>query len=356
MEIFGIDVGFGFTKATDGKEFVIFKSLLGEATDIQFQMNMGTRSFLDHLHVSINGQSFFVGDFADQQSNVRQFTLDQDKLVSEFVKILALTALSNLTEKYVPVNIVSGLPVSYYKDYHKKFMKEVKGHHDIVFHHQDGSTTTRRLNVNKVRMMPQPLGSVFNLLLDENGTIANKELTKQKIGVVDIGFQTTDFSVFDKLRYVERGSSTTDTGISKMFGVIAKKLRADCGVSVELYRMYKAVETGFIKIRGKEYNISGLRDRVYAHAAGIIANEINRLWADDWDMDAVILTGGGSVELAKFLQPLIDGNVVPIPSNIDARLNNVQGYLKYGKFEWGQQAASAGAAADAPAADAGENK
>ncbi len=340
MDTFGIDVGFGFTKATDGKEFVIFKSLLGEATDIQFQMNMGLRSFVDNLHVTIDGQSYFVGDFADQQSNVRQFTLEQEKLVSEFVKILALTSLGNLTDKYVPVNIVSGLPVSYFKDYHKRFIKTIKGHHDIVFHNPDGNTTTRRLNINKVRMMPQPLGSVFNLLLDENGAIVNKELAKQKIGVVDIGFQTTDFSVFDRLRYVERGSSTTDTGISKMFGVIAKKLRADCGVNVELYRMYKAVETGFIKIRGKEYNIADLRDRVFAHAAGIIANEINRLWADDWDMDAVILTGGGSVELARFLQPLIDGNVLPVPSNIDARLNNVQGYVKYGKFEFGQPQAA----------------
>ncbi len=341
METFGIDVGFGFTKATDGKEFVIFKSLLGEATDIQFQMNMGQRPFVDNLHVTIDGQSYFVGDFADQQSNVRQFTLEQEKLVSEFVKILALTALGNLTDKYVPINIVSGLPVSYFKDYHKRFIKTIKGHHDIVFHGPDGNTTTRRLNVNKVRMMPQPLGSVFNMLLDENGVIVNKELAKQKIGVVDIGFQTTDFSVFDRLKYVERGSSTTDTGISKMFGVIAKKLRADCGVNVELYRMYKAVETGFIKIRGKEYNIVGLRDRVFAHSAGIISNEINRLWADDWDMDAVILTGGGSVELARFLQPLIDGNVLPVPSNIDARLNNVQGYLKYGKFEFGQPQAAA---------------
>ena len=36
MEILGIDIGFGFTKATNGKDFLVFKSVLGEATDIQF--------------------------------------------------------------------------------------------------------------------------------------------------------------------------------------------------------------------------------------------------------------------------------------------------------------------------------
>ena len=105
-------------------------------------------------------------------------------------------------------------------------------------------------------MVPQPIGSIFNLLMNDNGRIVNKELSKQKVGVVDIGFRTTDFTVFDHLRYIERGSSTLDTGISKCFSVISNRLREESGVSVELYRLYKAVETGSIKIKGQEYTIS----------------------------------------------------------------------------------------------------
>ena len=41
------------------------------------------------------------------------------------------------------------------------------------------------------------------------------------------------------------------------------------------------------------------------------------------------------MELAHYLQPLIDGNVHPVKNNVDARLNNVMGYLKYGKHIWG---------------------
>ena len=36
MEVLRIDIGFGFTKATDGKETVIFKSIFGDASEIQF--------------------------------------------------------------------------------------------------------------------------------------------------------------------------------------------------------------------------------------------------------------------------------------------------------------------------------
>ena len=345
MEVLGIDVGFGFTKATNGKDFIIFKSLFGEATDMQFRLNIGSVSFTDNLHVTIDNQSYFVGDFAEQQSSVRQFTLYQERLLTEFGKILALTAAGSINEKYVPINVVSGLPIGYLKQYHQQFSKILTGHHEVIYHQADGSKITRKIHINKVRMMPQPLGSIFNLLMDDNGKIANKELAKQKVGVVDIGFRTTDFSIFDRLRYIERGSTTTDTGISKSFGIISKKLREESGVSIEVFRLYKAVGAGVIKIRGKEYNFTNLRDQVFSNSAGIIANDIERLWADDWDIDTIVLTGGGSMELARYLKPLITGNVIPLDNKIDARLNNVQGYFKYGKYEWEKHSSEAPAPA-----------
>ena len=114
-----------------------------------------------------------------------------------------------------------------------------------------------------------------------------------------------------------------------------EKLREECGVNVELYRMYDAIKRGAIKIRGKEYNISKLRTQVFTNAARTIATDVDRLWADDWDMDLIIITGGGAMELAEILQPLITGNVIPLEHNVDARLNNVQGYLKFGRHLWG---------------------
>ncbi len=74
---------------------------------------------------------------------------------------------------------------------------------------------------------------------------------------------------------------------------------------------------------------------MFAHAASIIASDVNRLWVDDWDIDNIIISGGGAMELAKFLKPLISGNIMPVETNIDARLNNVQGYFKYARYLWG---------------------
>jgi plasmid segregation protein ParM len=342
MEVIGIDIGFGFTKATNGKETIIFKSIFGDASEIQFWADFGDSSPTDHIHVAIDGKSYFVGDLAEQQSSVLNFTLDQERLISDYVRILALTVtglfFNSNTPINVPINVVSGLPIGYFKQNHERFNEILTGHHSVTYHSHNGEKTTREIYINKVRMLPQPLGSILNNLMDADGKIVDEDLAAQKVGVVDIGFRTTDFTVLDHLRYIDRGSRTIDTGISKGFSVISNKLREKCGVGVELYRLYKAAEEGTIKMRGHGFSFEKIRDQVYSQLAATIANDLDRLWADDWDIDTIILTGGGCRELAKYLQPLIAGNVMPVDLNADPRLNNVLGYAKYGKYIWGEAA------------------
>jgi len=340
MQILGIDIGFGFTKATNGKDTFIFKSIFGEDADIQFWADFGTDTLTDHIHVTIDGKSYFIGDLAEQQSRVLHFTLDQEKLITDFVKVLTLTVAGLFLDKSspinVPLNVVSGLPIGFFKQNHERFHEVLCGHHQVTYHSHDGQQTTKELYINKVRMLPQPLGSVLNLLMDADGKLINKALATQKVGVVDIGFRTTDYTILDHLRYIDRGSRTSESGISKGFGVIANKLREKCGVNVELYRLYNAVESGSIKMRGQGFNFAQIRDQVYSQLAASIANDIDRLWDDDWDMDAIILTGGGCKDLAKHLQPQITGNILPLDPDLDPRLNNVTGYLKYGQSVWGE--------------------
>ncbi|MFP4446726.1 MAG: hypothetical protein ACLFPD_10835, partial [Desulfosudaceae bacterium] len=188
MELLGLDIGFGFTKATNGRDHLMFKSLIGEAEELQFRSDFALTSAAESLHVTIDGKSYFVGDFAEKQSNVRHYTLDQDKLINDFLKVLSLTVVGLFSEKYVPLHLVSGLPVVYFRDYREKFSQVLMGHHELTFHKPDGTEVERRLNISKLRMVPQPFGSLLNHLLDENGKMANRELARQKVGGVDIGF------------------------------------------------------------------------------------------------------------------------------------------------------------------------
>lgn len=334
MEILGIDVGFGFTKAYNGKNSVIFKSLMGDAADIQFQSSLGDAASTSKLHITLEDKTYFLGSYAEQQSNIPEFTLDQEKLVENFVKILAIAAAGICTDTNGPIHVVTGLPVGYLRRDSKRLKEMIQGVHEITYHNQNGADVFRRIHIDKIHVIPQPIGSIFNLIFDEYGKIKNKDLAVQKLGVVDIGFKTTDFSIFDHLQYIERGSSTMETGISKCFSAVANKLRQESNINIELYRIFKFMTSGTIKIRGKEYNITNLKKRVYTHAAAAIAADLNRLWENDWDIDSIILSGGGSIELADYLIPNIEGNVIPISKEIDPRFNNVQGYCKFGQYKW----------------------
>lgn len=338
VDVIGVDVGFGFTKAYNGRKSVIFKSVLGESSEIQFHSNLkDDKDPSKNLHVTIDDKTFFIGEFAETQSSVRLFTLDQNKLLADYAKVLALTAIGLCCEEEIQtVNVVSGLPVGFLKRDHQRLIELIKGKHRVVFHTKDGTRVTKKINIPRVKMMPQPLGSVFNMLMDDFGKIVNQELVSKKIGVVDIGFRTTDYSVFDKLQYIERGSGTMDTGLSKSLNIIAGKLKKESGINIELYRLHDVPKKGALFIKGKEYNITNLKQKVYEHAASSIVGDMNRLWVDDWDIEAIIITGGGSRELLEYLKQSIDGNLIPVDSSKDSRVNNVKGYYKFAKHEWGQ--------------------
>ena len=343
MEILGIDIGFGFTKATSDKKDLVFKSVLGESIDIQFREETLSVALADeeHLQVEIDGKSYFVGELAERQSNVRFFTLDQDQFIGKFAKVLALTAAAKMVKGFVPINLVTGLPIGSYRKHKDELAKHLVGEHKVVLVDGDGKRDEKTISINKVRVIPQPFGSLFNLMLNDLGEIGDKRLIKEKIGLIDVGFRTSDYTISDQMRYSERGSRTTDSGIARAFNVISTKLREKSGVNVELYRLYQAIDEGNIKIRGKSYDLKTLTDQVFSQLATSVANEVDRLWVDDWDIDSMVITGGGGAVLAKYLEPLLNGEVMALKPGDDMRKYNVKGYRKFGQHLWARGAAPA---------------
>ena len=336
MHIVGVDIGFGFAKVTDGKQVEIFKSVLGDPADIQFRESLidGASERPPHRHIETEDGAWFVGELAESQSRGRTFTLDQDKLVTSFLRTLTLTALSAVVEDGTPVRLVTGLPISYYRRHKDDLVERLQKRHEFAVIDHQGVRTTRSLNIERVRVIPQPFGTMFNLLLTNVGRASDRRLATEKIGIIDVGFKTADYTISNKTRYSERGSQSTDAGVSKAFKGIAAALHEKSGVNVELYRLYDAVSEGSIKIRGRTFDL----DKITAHAmqrlATSIATEVNQLWADDWDIDSIVITGGGGAALAPYLSGQLIGQVLEVKAGEDTRLNNVRGYQKYGVHLW----------------------
>lgn len=332
MEYLGVDVGFGYTKSYDGDHSFIFKSIIGDATEIQFQSGFSEGGELENLHVTVDDKDYYVGDLAEKQSNVRDFTLDQNTLVENNAKILALTSLAFFSgpasREY---SVVTGLPIRYFKQYRSRYVDMLEGKHKILLHIRN-EAQEKILDIKKARVLPQPFGAVFNLLMNDHGRIVDRDVARQKFGIIDIGFRTTDYTITDRLRYIERGSRTTDTGISKAFSLINRKIQEQSGVNVELYRLFDPVKQGRIRIRGKEFSLTELRDEVMKQLSTAIVSDMERLWVEDWDLEFILLTGGGAEDLAPYLEKALEGQTRLISTESDLRMANVVGYLKYAKY------------------------
>ncbi|WP_370306414.1 hypothetical protein [Sinimarinibacterium flocculans] len=336
MKVLGADIGFGYTKASDGKQFQVFKSVVGEANEAQFSETLLPGATAFPRHIQIGNQSFFIGELAEQQSRGRGFTLDQNQFLGQYARTLALAAMAPFVDSGDPVRLVTGLPISFFRKYKDPLTNLLQTRHTI--HVVKTGTPEREekiINIERVRVIPQPFGSMFNLMLSDIGKPASQRFISEKIGIIDVGFRTADYTISEKTRYSERGSQSSDSGIAVAYTAIANALQEKSGVNIELYRLYDGVSKGTIKIKGKRYDLSGIVQHAFQQLATRIAQEVNRLWADDWDIDAIVLTGGGGTALAPFLTPLLEGEVLPMPADQDARLNNVFGYWKYGQHLWG---------------------
>ena len=336
MKVLGADIGFGYTKATDGRQFQVFKSVVGEATEIQFAETLLPETGWKPRHIELDGKGFFVGELAEAQSRGRGFTLDQTQFISQYAKTLALAAIAPFADDGEPVRLITGLPISFFRKHKDALATLLQQRHQVTMVKANGERVSKALLIERVRVIPQPFGSMFNLMLNDIGKPASQRFMTEKIGIIDIGFRTADYTISDKTKYSERGSQSSDSGIAAAYGAIANLLQEKSGVNIELYRLYEAVNRGNIKIKGKRYDITGLVQQALQQLATRVATEVNRLWADDWDIDAIVITGGGGAALAPFLQPLIEGELLPMPPEQDARLNNVTGYWKYGTHLWPQ--------------------
>ena len=335
MRVLGADIGFGYTKATDGRQFQIFKSVVGEAVVIQYtEALIQSAGGSPPRHFEIGEERVFVGELAEQHSRSRGFTLDLGMFFNQYARTLALAAITPYVEHGDPVRLVTGLPVSFFRKYKDELITLLQNRHVINVVHAGGEVEEKQIYIERVRVIPQPFGSLFNVMLDDNGKIMSQRFVTEKVGVIDIGFRTTDYAVADRTRYSERGSASSDAGMSMAYSAMAKWLQERSGVNVEAHRLFDAALRGTIKIKGTRYDLRPVVERAYSQLANRIAAEVARLWVDDWDMDAIVLTGGGGTTLAPYLQSLLEGEVLPQPQGQDARVNNVLGYWKYGRHIW----------------------
>ncbi len=223
----------------------------------------------------------------------------------------------------VEYNLVTGLPVDEYKQYKDSLQEQLLKEHSIEL--IDGNSSIKKnIKLNKCKVVPQPFGTIFNEMLTDDGGVKTEKYLDSIIGVIDIGFRTTDFVITNKLEFIDKLSFTSSVALNTAYKYIAHKMKDELNVNKSIYQLDDIMRTGTIGIKGEKYDITDIRDRAFDLAAQQIISEIHSFWPHLWEFSTILIAGGGGMALFDYIKEEID-NCFLVD---DAQFSNVDGYLK----------------------------
>jgi plasmid segregation protein ParM len=273
--------------------------------------------------VGVNGYTYFVGDLAIRQSDIASRSLEQNRINDPNTKVLLLTALGLLSQwENQTFNLVTGLPTSYYANYFRAWSQEIKGQYSISLQ-QNGQVKQKKFAIREAQIVPQPFGTLYDQMLNTLGNTINQDLGKMVVGIVDIGFKTTDFAVADKLEFIEHLSASTTTGMANVHRLLANYLQKKFNLEKADYELDQIVEEGVVRVAGRSEDLSHIKTEIYKQIAQKIINELSSRW-DYRQFDLIMLTGGGGEALADYILPSFS-NMVLVEN---AQYANVRGFQK----------------------------
>jgi plasmid segregation protein ParM len=390
--IVGIDIGYGYTKAVGRDRQVVFPSVVGKAERVRYESDLRQLGASGdggaEIALITEEGDHFIGELAMLQSRVQWTLLDRSRVEDPSARLLFLAALTEMAGNWPPpqpspvkptgegeeaapargcapsssppyrpptslsasvgvvrgglrggqgggpsFQVVTGLPVNWYAD-RDKVVEQLSGTHvvrRVNGRQADGPhPPVHRFAVEEVLVVPQPFGSLFDAILGSDGQIVDEGLAQGRLGVIDVGTYTTDYVLVDRLRYIERGSGTLSTAMSRAYQLVGRSILDTYGLELRMHQVDRAVREGQVTVFGEERRVDWLADPVLDALAQEVLAEAGTLWGDGRDLKAILVTGGGAMALGERIRRrYAHARVLP-----DAALANVKGFFKYGQRKW----------------------
>lgn len=333
MKTVGVDIGYGFLKVYDGNNFIVIPSVIGEAVSMAFEMQkeMGYKesnkiNYRKLSEVIVDDNEYSVGEFAILQSENSYRPISLDRATDGFLKVffllgLACTMDENKTEENF--HLVTGLPV---KDFvlHKGFyVNTFTGTHTIKINGFE-----RIINIDKVTVIPQPYGTFCDGLFDSNGK-EDESFAKQHIGIIDVGFKTSDFIQIKDYTYLEKFSSTSVNGMSYIYNSVKDYLHTEYGITKEDFELETIIREGSLRYNGQNIDITDYLIGIKKNLAKKISAEIKNKWPNFPELEVIIISGGGGAMLFDYFYDVLREDIV---LSHDPQIANVRGYYSWGAY------------------------
>jgi plasmid segregation protein ParM len=281
----GLDVGYSAVKGVSGNRRVQFPSAVGTPEKGRFSLNGGSSLvLLEPHHVQ-------VGAGAVEQSRFLHRREDRQWIESDEWYALFLAALTELTRaKRAGLCLVTGLPVSYFGD-REKLRERLLGSHTVRREGRHAQT----LQVDDVKVIPQPFGALLAQTLDRQGRIADQDLAAGTVGVIDVGGKTTNLLSVSKLSEISRETASVNVGAWDAVRAVKTWLTEEHpDLDLRDHQVAEAIQARRVVYYGEPIDITQIVEDTLAPLANQVCAEASQLWSGAAGINAVLIAGGGA--------------------------------------------------------------
>lgn len=276
----------------------------------------------------VDTDNFFDTLNFNNRYNTREF-----KLLSSFALGELAKDFKESQKDVLRVEIVTGVPTSDFNEENvKDIIKFLEGAHEITIDDVKYSVL-----VKNVHVIPQPLGTIYDKMLDKKGKLVDSSFKDHNVAICDIGGGTLLIDTIKKLKLDKNQRSQSKRGTHNLLDKIVEKVSTE--MKITGLTKYKVEEILRAPIDGKfyftpnkneSYDITEIVLKSRTLFTREIVNQLTGTLKDTTSLDQIVFTGGGSSE------NIIDRKVVEERINYSAFVDNAEfanakGYFKYGK-------------------------
>ncbi len=329
--IAGLDIGYGQVKACVKFEDRIVKSgfprILAEAGDPDWKELNRSDTY------AIGGERWVIGNQALSFSRniVRRESQDY-VLENSYWACLgkALIDSGYFRNGNTPIRmrrIVLGIaPGHYQKSTIRKMKKKIRTGVEMYWNGKE-----IRFSAEKANILPQGAGAFFDWILSDDGKAKNQNETDQLFGILDIGYRTTDYVIFDGTNFIADNELSEDTGVrmilNKLLEVVTKRYDYR-EKKLEYIEPVLRGEPFFY--RGEEIDLSlEVKLMVQDHLKRRIEPDLKKRWEDRMDRMRKIIVCGGGAWLLKMVPDFLKDHEKQIVVPSEPEFSNARGFYRF---------------------------
>ncbi|MBT7601655.1 MAG: ParM/StbA family protein [Anaerolineae bacterium] len=318
--ILGEDLGMGANKIFGMSGGVEVPSQVSINGAQQVTKMLGLRSKKPPLHVENEQGSFYIGGSAHDWGHPIE-NLDYDRLIgAPEMRALFYGSLTHYMKSYGSldgdITVTVGMPLEPLtgEDAQQNVYavrRWMKGSHCWK---ADGQQY--EIYIQDVKITSQPVGALFDYLLDEQGVFIpeRKAVFGKEVGIISVGFNTVELLVVRNKQTVQRFTVGTTAGVRRLLEITNPR------------GMYSMGELDTL-LRSQQLDIRDALVIWEREVTGVIEST----WGQSWKrFAAILMVGGGTILLANSLSYHFRGKVY-IPEN--PVLSIARGLYKLGLFQ-----------------------